>query len=185
MASVLRKSKAVPHAPKPVSPELISLLEQTLYREARLRDQERYDEWVAMLAEDIHYHMPGIETRYRRDRTDQVTDLTRMAFYNDGLEDLLKRLARLKTGTAWSEDPPTRYTHLITNIEVETTERDGEYRVFSNFLAYRNRNERDQETLIGSREDIWRASGGGFILSKRLILLKQNVLISKNLNIYL
>ncbi len=186
MASVHRKARNVPtHVPRPVSPELISALEQTLYREARLLDQERYDEWVEMLAEDIHYHMPGIETRYRRDRTDQVHDLTRMAYYNDGLGDLLKRLARLKTGTAWSEDPATRFTHLITNIEVETTERDGEYRVFSNFLAYRSRNERDQDTLIGNREDIWREQGTGFVLSKRLIILKQNVLLSKNLNIYL
>lgn len=188
MASVHRKPKnasQATHVPRPVSPELLSALEQTLYREARLLDQERYDEWVEMLAEDIHYHMPGIETRYRRDHTDQVHDLTRMAFYNDRIADLLKRLARLKTGTAWSEDPATRYTHLITNIEVETTERDGEYRVFSNFLAYRSRNERDQDTLIGNREDIWRESGAGFVLSRRLIILKQNVLQSKNLNIYL
>ena len=34
--------------------ELIKTVEQTLYREARLLDQERYHEWVAMLADDIH-----------------------------------------------------------------------------------------------------------------------------------
>lgn len=168
-----------------VTPELISALEQTLYREARLLDQERYGEWVAMLADDIHYHMPGIETRYRRDRTDQIGDLTRMAYYNDGLEDLKKRLLRLETGTAWSEDPATRYTHLITNVEVETTSRADEFRVFSNFLAYRNRNEKDQDTLIGNRDDIWKRNGAAFLLKKRLIILKQNILLSKNLNIYL
>ena len=57
MASVHQKSRNVPHpthVPRPASPELISALEQTLYREARLLDQERYDEWVEMLAEDIH-----------------------------------------------------------------------------------------------------------------------------------
>jgi ethylbenzene dioxygenase beta subunit len=165
--------------------ELIKTIEQALYREARLLDQERYHEWVAMLTDDIHYHMPGIETRYRRDKTDQVHDLTRMAFYNDNLEDLKKRLRRLETGTAWSEDPATRYTHLITNIEVIPTEKEDEVLVYSNFLAYRNRNEKDQDTLIGNREDIWRKTADGFKLAKRTIILKQNVLLSKNLNIYL
>ncbi len=165
--------------------ELIKTVEQTLYREARLLDQERYHEWVAMLADDIHYHMPGIETRYRRDKTDQVHDLTRMAYYNDNLEDLKKRLRRLETGTAWSEDPATRYTHLITNIEVIPTEKEDEVLVYSNFLAYRNRNEKDQDTLIGNREDIWRKTLEGYKLTKRIIILKQNVLLSKNLNVYL
>jgi len=165
--------------------ELIKTIEQTLYREARLLDQERYKEWVGMLTDDIHYHMPGIETRYRRDKTDQVHDLTRMAFYNDNLEDLKKRLRRLETGTAWSEDPATRYTHLITNIEVVPTEKEDEVLVYSNFLAYRNRNEKDQDTLIGNREDIWRKTADGYKLAKRMIILKQNVLLSKNLNVYL
>lgn len=165
--------------------ELISEIEQTLYREARLLDNERYGDWVQILAEDLHYHMPGIETRYRRDPTEQVRDLRRMAFYNDSLSDLKKRLARLETGTAWSEDPATRYTHLITNIEVELMDSPHEYRVYSNFYAYRNRNERDQDSLIGNREDVWRRTAGGLKLARRLIILKQSVLLSKNLNIYL
>lgn len=165
--------------------EILKTIEQTLYREARLLDQERYKEWVGMLTDDIHYHMPGIETRYRRDKTDQVHDMTRMAFYDDNLEDLKKRLRRLETGTAWSEDPATRYTHLITNIEVVPTEKEDEVLVYSNFLAYRNRNEKDQDTLIGNREDIWRKTAEGYKLAKRMIILKQNVLLSKNLNVYL
>lgn len=166
------------------SPELMCEIQQVLYREARLLDAERYDEWVTMLAEDLHYHMPGIETRYRRDKTDQVGDLKRMAYYNDSLDDLNKRLRRLKTGTAWSEDPATRYVHLIGNVEVKYTANPQEYKVYSTFLAYRCRNERDQDTLYGNREDIWRRTPAGLKLAKRLIVLKQNVLLSKNLNIY-
>ena len=50
--------------------ELTHALTQTLYREARLLDDEHYKAWASMLAEDLHYHMPGIETRYRRDKTE-------------------------------------------------------------------------------------------------------------------
>jgi ethylbenzene dioxygenase beta subunit len=175
----------VPAQAEAPSIELIMSLQQVLYTEARLMDAERYSEWVEMLAEDLHYFMPGIETRYRSDKTDQAGDLTRMAYYNDNLDDLKKRLRRLETGTAWSEDPATRYTHLVTNIEVELTDQDDQFRVYSNFLAYRNRNERDQDTLIGNREDIWRRKGHSYELLKRTIILKQNILLSKNLNVYL
>lgn len=165
--------------------ELVTELQQTLYREARLLDYEKYDEWVTMLTEDVHYHMPAIGTRYRRDPTDQVGDLTRMAYYNDSLDDLKRRLRRLATGTAWSEDPATRYVHLIGNVEVERTDDENEYKVYSTFYAYRSRNERDEDSLSGHREDIWRRTAQGLKLARRLILLRQNVLLSKNLNIYL
>ncbi len=182
MNAVIQETEKLPVA----SSDLVCEIQQLLYREARLMDAERYDEWVEMLADDIHYHMPGIETRYRRDKTDQVTDLKRMAYYNDGLEDLKKRLRRLETGTAWSEDPATRYVHMIGNIEVEHTAKADEYRVYSTFIAYRNRNERDEDCLYGNREDLWRRSPTkGLQLVKRRIILKQNVLLSKNLNIYL
>ena len=98
------QKKEIPFKPY-VSMELLTTLTQVLYREARLLDQERYDEWMNLMAEDLHYHMPGIETRYRRDKYDQVADLNRMAYYDDSKGELKKRLARLETGTAWSEDP--------------------------------------------------------------------------------
>ena len=164
---------------------LVNELQQALYREARMLDGERYDDWVAMLADDLHYHMPSIATRYRADKTDQIGDLNRAALYNDSREDIKKRLGRLATGTAWSEDPATRFTHLISNVEVELTSNDDEYRVYSAFLVYRSRNECDQDTLIGNRVDLWRRTPQGLKLARRLILLKQNLLMSKNLNMYL
>lgn len=166
------------------STELISEVEQRLYREMRYLDDEEYRKWTGMMTEDVHYFMPGIETRYRKDKTDQLNNLSRMAYYNDNLEELGKRIDRLETGTAWSEDPATRYCHIISNIEVETTDVPTEYLVYSNFLVYRNRLERDEDTLIGSRKDLWRREQGQLKLAKRRILLKQNVLISKNMNVY-
>lgn len=168
--------------------QLISDLEQTLYREARLLDHERLAEWMQMLDEDLFYYMPGVETRYREDPTDAFNDHTRMAYYNDDLDSIFIRVERLNTGTAWSENPPTRYQHLITNIEVELTDNPNEHRVYSNFFAFRSRNERDEDRpLVGSREDIWRHHNNTntFLLAKRIITPKWNTLLSKNLNIFL
>lgn len=184
MGDAVEQKKMAP-MPMSVSLEEQRDVEQAIYREARFLDCERYDDWVAMLADDLHYYMPGIETRYRRDKTDQIHDLNRMAYYNDNLDDIKKRLLRLKTGTAWSEDPATRYLHLVSNVEVEKADKPSEYRAYSNLLVYRNRNERDEDTLLASREDIWRREGERLKLVKRFILLKQNVLLSKNLNVYL
>lgn len=166
--------------------ELLKEVEQTLYREARLLDTEQFETWVEMLAEDIHYFMPSVENRYRSDSTDTTADLSRMAFYNDDIAMIRTRVARLRTGTAWSEDPPTRYTHLITNIEVELTDRPDEYRVHSNFYSYRNRNERDEDVLVGRREDLWRRDPEGrLVLAKRVITPTWSVLPGKNLNVFL
>lgn len=73
MNSATAPSVATRTAP---SVDIVNEVQQTLFREARLLDEERYDEWVQMLAHDIHYYMPGMETRYRRDTVEQVHDLT-------------------------------------------------------------------------------------------------------------
>lgn len=84
--------------------------------EARYLDQEDYERWFGLLTEDLHYWMPTRETRFRRDET--PPDPQRMNFYKETLESLRMRASRLDTGTAWSENPRTRYRHLITNVEV-------------------------------------------------------------------
>ncbi|WP_333825453.1 3-phenylpropionate/cinnamic acid dioxygenase subunit beta [Pinisolibacter sp.] len=165
--------------------DLVVEIQQVLYREARLLDAERYDEWVEMLAPDLHYFMPNMETRYRADKSNIIADLKRAAYFNDNREDMLKRLDRLKTGTAWSEDPATRFTHLIGNVEVELTETESEYRVYSAFLLCRGRNESDEDIQVGKRKDLWRRTPDGLKLVQRTIHLNQNTLLSKNLNAFL
>ena len=57
----------------PVGRDLVFEIEQFLYREARLLDDERYDEWLALMAPDIHYRMPGIQARYRADKGEVIS----------------------------------------------------------------------------------------------------------------
>lgn len=165
--------------------ELFHEIKQTLYREARLLDDEHLEEWLEMLTEDIHYFMPAAEARFRADKTDIMNDTRRMAWFNDDLEMLMVRVGRLLTGTAWAEDPPTRYAHLVTNVEVEFGEEPDTYRVYSNVFAYRNRNEKDEDVLVVRREDLWRREDGTLKLAKRFIKPTWNVLLSKNLNLFL
>lgn len=155
-----------------------------LVREARLLDQERYDEWIDdLLADDLHYWMPAQETLFRQE--DTGPDPHAMNFYNDTKASLRMRVSRLKTGTAWSENPRTRYRHLVTNVEVAGADTPDHYRVLSNVLVYRNRLERDEYWLVAAREDLLRREAGALRLARRHITMDQNTLLSKNLNVYL
>jgi ethylbenzene dioxygenase beta subunit len=73
---------------------------------------------------------------------------------------------------------------MISNVEAFETEIAGEFEVHSVFLQYRNRSEHDETTLTGRRRDILRASGDGFVIAARLILLPQAILLTKNLSAF-
>ena len=52
-------------------------------------------------------------------------------------------------------------------------------------LNYRSRVEKDNDLLVGRREDVIRADGDSFKIAKRKILITQSVFMSKNLNTFL
>jgi ethylbenzene dioxygenase beta subunit len=170
---------------QPVDANTAYEIEMFLKREARLLDSERYDDWLAILAEDIHYWMPAIESR-RRANNGGATHLPgRMALFDDYLEHLQKRVARFKQPTAWAEDPPTRHVHVINNIEAYKGETENEYIVYSTFVNYRSRVEHDNDLLIGRRSDVVRRTSEGLRLARRKITMTQTVLQAKNLNTFL
>lgn len=168
-----------------VDPATAYEIDLFLKREARLLDTERYDDWLAMLADDIHYWMPAVESR-RRANNGGATHLPgRMAFFDDYMEHLQKRVSRFKQPTAWAEDPPTRHTHVISNIEAYQGDAENEYVVYSTFVNYRSRVETDNDLLIGRRTDVIRRTPEGLRLARRKILITQTILQAKNLNTFL
>src|SRR5437870_8337857 len=132
-------------------------VEQFLYREARLLDERRFHEWLELLTDDVHYWMAARTNRYPRrskaiaildpDRyvEDDMTKEDELAIFDEDKATLGGRVARLDTGMAWAEDPPSRTRHLITNIEVEPGDAASEVKVYSNFLDYRSRAETEQD----------------------------------------
>ena len=51
-------------------------IQKWLYHEARLLDEERFEEWLALLTPDIHYWLPLRENRFRKDRRPAPTPAT-------------------------------------------------------------------------------------------------------------
>lgn len=175
-----------------VKHELIREIEQFLYLEARLLDEGRFQEWLNLLTEDIRYWMPVMGRRYsaaskgitildaEHYAAEEFAGDGELAILDETKETLARRVARLDTGMAWAEDPPSRTCHIISNVAVTETDSGTEVIVHSNFILYRTRGELEQDFYVGSRQDVLRSVEGDWRISYRKIMLPQNVLSSKN-----
>lgn len=174
------------HVPEPplASLELQHRITQFYYREARLLDEEQYEQWLGLMTEDVHYFMPVIFSKYRDDRRPEPA-IARAAHFDDDLFGMRRRVTRFVQKTAWAEDPPTRCVRVISGIEIESTGIAGQYTVHSTFTNCRSRNETDEDILYGRRRDLIKEIDGNLRLAKREIRITQAVLKSKNLNIFL
>ena len=95
-------------------------------REARLLDQLRYDDWLAMYAAECVYWVPS--TPHAGDPRREI------AVMFDDRRRLEDRIYRLRTGFAWSQAPQSRTVRLISNVEVFAAVRDDSRMLRSNFL---------------------------------------------------
>jgi 3-phenylpropionate/cinnamic acid dioxygenase small subunit len=176
--------------------ELLREVEQFLYREARLLDERRFADWLELFTDDVRYWMGGRSNRYppsskaitsldpdRRPGAD-VTAEGDLAILDETKATLAGRVARLETGMAWAEDPPSRTRHLITNVEVEPGGTPSELTVYSNFLVYRTRAETEQDFYVGARQDVLRSVDGAWKIARRKLVLDQNVLLPKNVSLF-
>ncbi len=155
--------------------------EEFLYREAGLLDARRFDEWLDLVTDDIHYWMPIRRTVQAREIDREFTGPGGMAFFDDDKEILTLRIQRLAVGRAWAEDPPSRTRRLISNVRVDQA--DGhELTVHSNFHLYRTRLNSEEDSWIGRREDVLRRCGGALRLARRHIYLEQTVILAQNMS---
>jgi 3-phenylpropionate/cinnamic acid dioxygenase small subunit len=163
-------------------------IEDFLYREAELLDGHRYEEWLDLFTEDVHYWMPMRRNvphdEPQREYTREGLDVN---WFDEGKDTLTRRVRQILTGIHWAEEPPSRICHMISNVQIMRTSPDGapaEIAVKCRFLIYRNRVETETDFLVGKREDVLRRVDGGWKIARRMIVLDQNVLLAKNLTFF-
>jgi 3-phenylpropionate/cinnamic acid dioxygenase small subunit len=112
-----------------------------VYREARLLDEMRYEEWLEMYAEDGHYWMPA-EWR----QTDPRLQASLM--YEDNL--LLRiRVERLAGARTFSQKPKSRCQHLLQAPQIdEINEAENRYRTWTSFHYIETRGD-ERELFVG------------------------------------
>ena len=137
-----------------------------LYREARLLDDERWDDWLACYAPNASFWMPSWDDddRLTEDPQSEIS----LIYYPDrqGLED---RVFRIKTERSSATMPDTRTSHNISNVEI--IEQDGSkvtVRFNWNTLSYRYK--KSYSYFGMSRYEIDFSSEQPQILSKYVVL---------------
>ena len=154
--------------------------------EADLLDARRYEDWLALLTEDIRYWMPMARNMASDDTGREFTiEDEDVNWIEEGIETIRQRVAQLATGLHWAEQPPSRTSHMISNLRVlENSDGLDEVKTRCRFLVYRNRLEDEQNIFVGKRNDTLRRVNGSWKIARREIYLDQNVMLSKNLSVF-
>ncbi|TFV91513.1 3-phenylpropionate/cinnamic acid dioxygenase subunit beta [Blastococcus sp. CT_GayMR16] len=160
---------------------------QTAHRwlvdEAWLLDLQSYDEWLALLTDDIHYLMPVRVTTALGAGYDTSPG---MAHFDEDKYSLSRRVARFQTEHAWTEDPPSRLRHHLSNVRTFATEDADHLVVESATLLFRSRGDVREGSLVSAgREDLLRRTPEGWKLARRTILVDDSVIRMQNLAIFL
>ena len=154
-------------------------------KEAELLDGRQFEAWLDLLAEDLHYWMP---LKYNRPFGEWDGELSSegkdLNWFDEGKFEIEQRVKQIMTGLHWAEEPVSRTTHMISNLQVEEAE-GGMVEARCRFLVYRNRTETETDFFVGKRHDrLRRRAEGGLEIARREVFLDQNVLLAKNLTVF-
>jgi 3-phenylpropionate/cinnamic acid dioxygenase small subunit len=86
-------------------------VEQFLYREARLLDEGRLEEWLELFSPDAVYWLPA--------GNGDIDPTQHVSIIYDTRREMNARVARLRSGYAHAQDPASRMYRLLSNVEVE------------------------------------------------------------------
>ena len=109
-----------------------------------------------------------------------------MSHWDENKYSLSRRVARFLTEHAWTEDPPSRLRHYVTNVRVFLSSVEDELIVDSAVLLFRSRGDVNEPSIISAhREDVLRRVGDDLQLARRVIMVDESVLRIQNLAIFL
>jgi len=148
-----------------------------VYAEARLLDEQRFEEWLALFTDDAHYWMPLAPGQ-------QDARLHTSLMYEDKL--LLRvRVERLGGARTYSQQPRSRCHHLLQQPSVEQADRDaGRYTLRTAFHYVETR--LDEQTLFAgwATHELVASDGALRIRLKRVDLVNSDAAFG-NINLFM
>src|SRR5208282_2075829 len=109
--------------------------EQFLVHEARLLDDGKFDDWLALFTAEAWYWVPS--------EPDQVDPIETVSLIYDDRRLLETRVRRLASPRMYSQEPRSRTSRMIGNVTVEETDRNS-CTVRSKFTMVEYRRERQR-----------------------------------------
>ena len=85
-------------------------IEDFLYREARLLDTGRFEDWHELFTPDALYWVPA--------GRDDIDPARHLSIIHDDMKALSLRIRRLRSGHAYAQDPASKVHRLVSNVEV-------------------------------------------------------------------
>ncbi|MCP1831328.1 MULTISPECIES: 3-phenylpropionate/cinnamic acid dioxygenase subunit beta [Bradyrhizobium] len=165
-------------------------VEDFYYHEADLLDDRRFRDWLELLTDDISYFMPirrnvKFGQQAARENTKRGEGIS---WFDEDKWTLTKRVEQILTGVHYAEEPLSRITHMVSNVQIKGARPDieaaRELDVTSRFLVYQNRVEYETYIFVGRRNDALRLTDTGWKIARREILLEQSILLAKNLTTF-
>lgn len=136
-------------------------VENFLYMEARLMDENRYLEWADLFADECVYWVPA-------NLEDYDPNMHSSLFYGD--RNLVKSHAlRLDEGLAFAQVPRSRMRRVVSNIEIE--DGAGEISVYANFIVNEIRKSEQRYHTGRSHYKLAPVDGGFKIKYKKAVLV--------------
>jgi 3-phenylpropionate/cinnamic acid dioxygenase small subunit len=160
-------------------------IEEFTAMEAELLDERRYMEWIQLIADDIHYHVPiRRNMKFGEQARENSNADSEISWIDEGKRILVGRVRQIMTGIHWCEEPLSRVRHVISNVQVVAVRGD-EVEERDRFIVYRNRMQDEWDLFVGKREQVLRRdSATGWKIAKRTVILDQNVLLAKNITFF-
>ncbi len=165
-----------------LTPHLQLSLEQFYYREARLLDNRKYRDWLALCAPDISYSMPartnplvdnrelGQQDMISVERELEDLDSDGCPLRDENIIHLTLRVDRAYQRNSWAENPPARTRRIIGNVEL--TDIDGErLSVLSNFHLFYARPGSADFFYAGQRRDTLLKTAASYSIARREIIM--------------
>ena len=137
--------------------------EQFLLHEARLLDEARFDEWLALFTPEASYWVPS--------EPGQANPLETVSLIYDDRQLLETRVRRLASPRIYSQEPRSRTSRIVTNVTVEDDADPATTLVRSKFVLIEFR--RNEQRLFGGTffHRLTIAGGNIRIASKRVDLV--------------
>lgn len=129
--------------------------------ELGLLDDRRFEDWVGLFTDDGYYWAPA--------SPDQLNPVDSVSLFYDDVEMLKTRFARLRHPRVHSQIPPSRTSHMISNVVIESRdENPGVFEISARFqmLEYRPAH---AQRAFGGRYDytLLRSASDGFRIATK------------------
>jgi len=136
-------------------------IEEFLIHEARLLDDRRFRDWMALFADDGTYWVPSVPG--------QASPFDQASLFYDDRELMKTRVERLEHPRIHVQTPPSRTAHLVGNILIEAAdEAKGEYVVSSTVIMVESRDEQ-QRVFAGRQHHRLRREGASLRIAQKRV----------------